>query len=68
MCKPPVSLVYTSLSLVFTDYQAVVPEVGWQLPATVVGILLAASIVIYIVIRILTHRHEEHGPARKGKT
>jgi len=47
--------------------QAAVPEVGWQLPATMVGALLAVSIVIYIIIRILTHRHEGHGPQQNGE-
>jgi hypothetical protein len=41
---------------------AVGPEVAWQTSATVIGALLAVSIVIYIIIRILTHRHERHGP------
>ena len=41
---------------------AVAPGVAWQSSATVIGILLAVSIIIYIIIRILTHRHEDHGP------
>jgi len=45
---------------------AVGPEIGWQFPAAVVGVLLAVSIVIYIIIRILTHRHEGHGPKPNG--
>jgi hypothetical protein len=47
--------------------QATGPEVGWQMSASVAGALLAASIVIYIIIRILTHRHEDDGPPRNGK-
>jgi len=42
--------------------QATGPEVGWQMSAAVAGALLAVSIIIYIIIRILTHRHEGHGP------
>ena len=45
-----------------TFQPAVGPGVAWQSSATVIGILLAVSIVIYIIIRILTHRHEDHGP------
>ncbi len=52
----------------FTEIQALAPGVGWQTSASVAGVLLAISIVIYIIIRMLTHRHEGHGPSRKGKT
>ena len=45
---------------------AVGPGIGWEMPATMGGALLAVSIVIYIIIRILTHRHEGHGPKQNG--
>ena len=47
--------------------QAVAPGVGWQFPAAFVGVLLTISIVVYIIIRILTHRHEGHGPQQNGE-
>ena len=47
--------------------QAVGLDVGWQLPAFVVGALLAVSVAIFFAIRILTHRHGEHGPPENGK-
>ena len=53
-------------SLVIDIRQDVGPEIGWQLPGAFVGVLLAVSMVIYIIIRILTHRHEGHGPKPNG--
>ncbi len=50
-----------------TGTQALAPEAGWQMPAAVAGALLGLSILLYILIRILTHRHEGRGPAPRGR-
>jgi len=46
--------------------QATGPNVGWEMPAAAVGALLAVSIIIYILLRILSHRHGDRPPPAGG--
>jgi hypothetical protein len=43
------------------------PALDWSTSATLTAAALGLSMIIYILIRILTHRHGEHGPSRNGK-
>jgi len=35
------------------------PGIGTNEPAVYVGIAITVAIILYIIVRILTHRHEE---------
>jgi hypothetical protein len=43
------------------------PAIDWNASATFTAVALGLSLIIYILIRILTHRHEDHAPSRKGR-
>ncbi len=43
------------------------PALDWNDSAMVTAVALGISLMIYILIRILTHRHEDHGPPRNGR-